>query len=410
MRRNIAAAILSFFLLVAYPLAAQACTCCLMPECDVPLYEATKEHLEEEGMEMRDFIKKQFQYHQIWIVHDFWRYYMLPALKNMAAQLTAMGMYQMHIIGQFFDAKQQLETEQVLDALKAQAHKDYQPSTELCKVGSVARGLAPAGRTGQANAVILAQRSQDRQLGNINTVGAEGFSTDRLARLKNLKEIYCDGLAENTKIQPMCTGGSRPNNDVDYARMMGNASTLNLDFTDGTLTPGETDFLALANNLFAHDIFSRPSGSIIRIKENQDNFMDVRAVVAKRSVAENSFYAIAGLKASGPGNDAPDKLLAQMGAAGYAGPNPSYYSMLEVMAQKMYQDPNFYSNLYETPANTARKDVAMQAISLMLDRNRYKSELRYEAMLDVWLETEIVKYQDSVENRMNWLSDTGKEN
>ncbi|MBU0859664.1 MAG: hypothetical protein KJ667_06980, partial [Alphaproteobacteria bacterium] len=87
------------------------------------------------------------------------------------------------------------------------------------------------------------------------------------------------------------------------------------------------------------------------------------------------------------------------------GNRPSYFALMDVMAQKIYQRPEFYTDLYDKPANVARKDVAMKAIDLMVDRDIYKSDLRYESMLAVLLEMELMKHQRRVQNRLRSLEE-----
>jgi hypothetical protein len=41
----------------------------------------------------------------------------------------------------------------------------------------------------------------------------------------------------------------------------------------------------------------------------------------------------------------------------------------------------------------------MQAIGLMLSRDMYKSELRSEGLMALWLETELMRMQEDVRNR-----------
>ena len=67
------------------------------------------------------------------------------------------------------------------------------------------------------------------------------------------------------------------------------------------------------------------------------------------------------------------------------GLRPSYYAQLELLAKKIYQNPDFYANLYDKPANVKRKRVALQAIELMLDRAIYESQIRQEMAASVLL-------------------------
>jgi hypothetical protein len=71
------------------------------------------------------------------------------------------------------------------------------------------------------------------------------------------------------------------------------------------------------------------------------------------------------------------------------GENPSYYAQLEILAKKIYQDTDFYANLYDKPANVSRKLVSMKAIELMLDRAIYESQLRREMAVSVTLSSKL---------------------
>jgi hypothetical protein len=90
-------------------------------------------------------------------------------------------------------------------------------------------------------------------------------------------------------------------------------------------------------------------------------------------------------------------LLGSDGAGNEIG--PSYYAQMEVLTKKIYQNPDFYTNLYDKPANVERKEVAMQAIGLMQKFDLFKSYLRTEASLSVLLETSIQDLQDKVQDQ-----------
>ena len=140
----------------------------------------------------------------------------------------------------------------------------------------------------------------------------------------------------------------------------------------------------------------------------QKLYLDMRSVVAKRAVAENSFNAITAMKSEGtPGSR--DYLLALMRELGVTqedanrmlGANPSYYAQMEVLTKKIYQNPDFYTNLYDKPANVERKGVALQAIGLMQKFDLFKSYLRNEASLSILLELAVMDLQEEVENEIN---------
>lgn len=376
-------------------------------------HEVTRDHIMEEMVKHKNF----------W-ANDFFNDYVYKALLGMTHELTAMGMHQVAVVGAMLDAQNQIRTQRLMQQLSAEAHKDYQPSADMCTFGTAARGLASAERRAQGVALTLTGRSQDRQLGNLNTAAAVSFAADRTARLRQFKQRYCNAQDNDNGLSGVCIpGGPTPatiNRDIDYTRTLGLARTLNVDMTDNVLTGDEQDIMAMSSYLYANVIPNRPSEAILKVPANQDEFLDWRSVVAKRSVAENSFNAIVGMKSAGSeavnsNSRYVQAVLTQLGvspaeARAMLGTNPSYYALMEVLSQRIYQSPEFYTNLYDKPANVERKDAAMQAIDLMLDHDSYRSELRYESMLAVLLEMEIMKYQESVQNRLNSLEERGRRN
>lgn len=406
------------FMVSMWPVEARACGSCA---CVTAAHLETRAYIVAWHNATRTHITNEFKYHQNWLMNDFFRLTVGPALQMMTEQLVSTGMLQIFAVGTFFDAKEQLETQGLMQELTAQAHKDYQPSTEMCTFGTAARSLAGAARNAQLAAFALNQRSQDRQFSNANTNSSVGPSEDREGRLRHFIGRYCDPEDNMEGFETLCGTGGSPehfNDDVDFTGTFSSKETLDIDFSDTTDSDDEQDVFALRDNLYAHDIMEPLSQSIISITENQQLVFDKRALVARRGVAENSFNNITGMKMEGTGASAETGkfaavLLQQMGVPAaetetLIGKQPSYYAMIETLGQTIYQDPRFFTGLYDTPANTARKEVAMQAVGLMIDRDAFLSELRYEAALSGILETEVAKYQDAAQNRAGGVTQTEK--
>jgi hypothetical protein len=438
---------------------------------------------------------------QVWTVSIFWEDNLLPALMLMTEQLSVVAMKQAQIIGSFMDAKHQLETQQIFQKMAARSHKDYHPSTGMCEFGSSAKSLAASERKSELTSMVLARRSQNRALGNSNTAGVTA-DTDKESRLRQFRTKFCDPRDNNDGLSFMCEhdedsvltnstlGGepsadgysgrgigaptgpppgsptapprdARKNKDIDFVRTIDFPWTLNIDFvttaTDpvtrtvpaSTLTNEEEEVLALASNLYGQEIMVRSDPGALQTTEpgQQPNpaqiaYMDARALMAKRSVAENSFNAIASMKSAGtpgshdyllaimeqflppppppppPGSSVPvdpnsPRNRAMRDIEQMLGPNPSYYAQMEILTKKMFQNPDFFTNLYDTPANVGRKGVAIQAIGLMQKFDLYKSYLRNEASLSVLLELAIQDLQEEVESTLDTSggqgpTDTGK--
>ncbi len=389
-------------------------------------------------------LRSEMTAHKIWTISIFWEDNLLPALMLMAEQLTAVAMQQMQIVGTFLDAKNQLESQRLLQEIAARTHKDYHPSVGVCEFGSGAKSLAASERKAEMNAVIMAQRSQDRALGNVNTAAAVGEEGDRLSRIKQFREKFCDVGDNNNGLRYMCdhdqapggaVGGTqreRLNKDIDFIRTVDYPWTLDVDFVSTTadpfnglvpvtdLTDNEEEIMALAANLYGANVFFRPPAPALQIQnandvtKMQENYLDMRSVIAKSSVAENSFNAITAMKSEGtPGSK--DYLVALMRELGISnadaltllGDNPSYFAQMEVLTKKIYHNPDFYTNLYDKPANVERKGVALQAIGLMQKFDLFKSYLRNEASLSVLLELAVEELQGDIENEINPVTGEG---
>ena len=434
--RKIITAFSLLAIMATAPKTVLAAACC---QCNGTVNAALSSNWPTTQTQLQNRVTSEYTGLRTFWVQTLWQDNILPAMMGFADQVVAVSSHQTAIIGTFFDAKQQLETQRTLQRIRARAHKDYHPSTGVCTFGSTTRSLAASERKAELTAHVLSQRFQDRMLGGANTAAAPGPAADKMARIRQFREKFCDPTNNNNSLGLLCEhdqdndlsnstyrsssdgiGASdiqRMNKDIDYLRTIDNKWTLDIDFTNTDLTDDEEDVLALADNLYGHEVFLRPPGpDLLASGPNNfpaiaQSFMDARAAVAKLSVAKNSFDSITSMKAKGTAgsrdslklileelgvtdSDDIDQLL---GATTGASDGPSYYAQMEVLTKKIYQNPDFYTNLYDKPANVERKRVAMQAIGLMQKYDLYKSYLRYEAALSVLLELAVVDLQERVD-------------
>ncbi len=400
-------------------------------------------------------IDQEFKRLQRFIVHEMWEQSILPGMMLAAEQFTAVALHQAMIIGMFIDAESQMDAQRLLQEIRARAHKDYHPSVGLCEFGSVMKSLAATERQGEVSAVVLSQRSQDRQLGQRDTAGMYGSNLEKSARIMHFKSLFCNekdrGNTLTSALSSLCSTNvawgeanfdeaarSRMNKDIDYFSLIDSPWTLTLNLfnkniVDAGATPeihNEDDehVLAMASNLYAHDNFPRIPARLLTNHPNKEltsmqrAYMDMRSIIAKRSVAENSFYAIAAMKAegnktattSGGSTSADDTsssriymehILNELGVPtsdilALLGEYPSYYAQMEILTKKIYQNPDFYTNLYDKPANVERKTVALQAIKLMQKFDILKSFLRNEMSTSILLELAVSDLQNEVEDRI----------
>lgn len=351
----------------------------------------------------------------------------VEALKMMAAQMTGVMGQQALIVGSYFDADEQLDTQRDLQMLSARAQKDYHPSEQLCAYGTGIRSLADTEERGRMNNQALNAILMKEYSNNENTVAAAGLVNDRLDRLQKFKDLYCDPRDHGNQLWELCfskayEGGppsdvtltperlQRVNKDIDYHRTLSEPRTLDVDFTDTVKVADEEDVIALARNLYwdrAMDPAIMSAG-----KFDEQGYMTLRSLIAKGSLAHNSFTTIVGMKSKSPVKTDPAEEIRTGGAHLKAilkdfnippadiekmfGHNPSYFAQMEILSKTLYQHPNFYTNLYDKPANIARINAAMTAIRLMQLRDRFDSQTRRELLMAALMEDSLGTEENKV--------------
>ena len=99
--------------------------------------------------------------------------------------------------------------------------------------------------------------------------------------------INWTGVA-NTGLSSVCnaTDANRVNADIDYTRLIENRRTLDIARPFDIGAPDELDTIALGNNLYGHNVLFRAidRDSIIDDEKQQEAYLELRAVAAKRSV------------------------------------------------------------------------------------------------------------------------------
>lgn len=341
------------------------------------------------------------------------------SLMSMTEQLSATAMYYTKIIGTFFDAKMQMQTQRQLQLMQAQAHKDYHPSEQMCVFGTFVKSVATveekARHERQAFNKIMMERYANADLPD----GYQGDFVDLESRLKQFRSTYCDPTDHNNALGAFCehrdSGGAlliggqdaeRLNRDVDYARLADSPMTLNVDFSDNVLSPEEEDIIALARNLYWQEILPivKPGDLSSKTNELDSDYMEARRLMAMHNVSHNTLGHIMSMKAQAPEGIAADSGWSFMKAfmrefgltdtqiADTLGERPSYYAQMDVLTKKMYQDPEFYINLYDKPVNVNRISASMDAIKLMQMRDWFHTAARREMLSSLLLESSLTGY------------------
>lgn len=288
------------------------------------------------------------------------------------------------------------------------------PDQNTCSAGTAVEFLARTEEDARVTAAAGAAAVSSRQAMLSGTPQASGEGWEKETRFKRCIEKYCDledhggnvvGAVDALKTRGglnMLEGDERRTNaDIDYGRSFAAPLTLDVDGSapdDGAYE----DMLTMASYLYGHDQFFNLTRDRI-----DSSLFDVRALQAKRNLVANSFLAQMELKAKSKEPMSPEMLAAyqNLGFSGTAladmvGENPSYHAQMDVLTRRLYQDPQFYTNLVTTRENLDSQATAMDAFANMQMRDLYESLRRQELLFAVLLEAKIGKQAIDQDDRV----------
>lgn len=315
--------------------------------------------------------------------------------------------------GAMTDASNLLNATRLIDIHKTETAKNYTPSEQICRFGTVSRSLAASEVKAATNQLVLSEAGLSRNLGTIFSVGSAGRGLDNYNRLLEFVGQFCDLGDNNNGLDELCNSANpitdrNHNRDIDYARTIDDKPTINADFTDGSLKEDESDVLALGNYIYGHwQPLRRPSFSEMESQASAvENYNEYRSIIARRAAAQNSYAVAAALRTSGSGasNTYIAEILKRLGLSNDqigkfyvpGAVNLSYNAQMEMLTRRIYQDPAFYANLMDSPANVERSSAAMAGIGLMQDRDIYKSTTRSEMLLGLLVQMEARKLAENI--------------
>ncbi|MDY0029604.1 MAG: hypothetical protein RBR86_06650 [Pseudobdellovibrionaceae bacterium] len=410
---------LAVFLVVALPVkqAKAYCTCCscycIYTCCNMG---STNQFITDAFNDYRsDFIMDSFYKNQ------FEKQGLKPMSDNLRNAVARMGL----MIGAFLDGYTENAALAKVQKLNADTMKDYHVSDQICRVGTLSRSLAATETKMEVQQTIMSARGLARNSGRKFSSGVSGRGRDNYERMYSFVKYYCDNMDNNKGLSAVCqplgnvkeTRDVEYNRDIDFTKAFEEKETLNIDFTDNTLTRDENTIMNLSNFLYGHTQESSrmSSRAIYELSGSIELYAQNRSFMARRAVAQNSFSKIMAMKSGGSGaaQSYITNFMGQlgMGAADvnkyYGGDyfgtkkapydnttSASYFAQMGVLSKKLYQDPKFYVNLMDTKANVKRISASMEAIDLAQTRDIFESTSRSEMLMAVLLDLEARKQID----------------
>jgi hypothetical protein len=317
-------------------------------------------------------------------------------LKRIADEIRNSVLSSVSSIGSMFDARILNDTLRSLRISTVETLKNYTPSDTICRFGTLSRSLAISEATVEKNRLAFSKILFDRNRQQYNTVYSEpGQGLNYM--IEDFKVKYSEGVDNNNFLDGYCTAATNTsdalyNRDVDFTRVFDVPLTFDADFTGAAKTNDQQSLIALFHNLTKIPPYMSSGEEAFDPNKNLLTTQDARAINAARDVADNSFGALVGEKAKTTSASANymRAVLTRLGVTApdanrLIGENPSYFAQMEILTKKIFQDPTFYANLYDSPANIDRQRVAMKAVELQQDRDFLESLRRREMLLSVLL-------------------------
>ena len=246
--------------------------------------------------------------------------------------------------------------------------RDRRPSRERCRTATGARGLARSRRAQE----LAKARSETAGVGRIagDKSVSRGSAADNSERFEAVMGRFCN----------------RGRAGEDAGACGGRAGMHGADLKPGNLfdrgtigTPEERrTALELSRNLAVPVVFDPVPVASAETSQERRQALLARSAAARSALAADYFSHARGLRAPGAALGA---WAAAMVPERDASRPVSRYELLEILAARRFEDPDWFVRLQAmTGPNLLREMVSLQAISLMLDWERFRGEERRGAV------------------------------
>ena len=296
----------------------------------------------------------------------------VEALRLQTGQLSGYIAQSAKAVSGALDSQTKLQAQTAREVAETAAMRARRPSRSACEAITGLSGLAAAGRAAEGAHARAAVAETGRIAGDLAIVERPGAAAGDAARFRTLTREYCNaGRAGEAPV--LCRGGD---------------ALHGADLRTGTLFDRRTfaseaelrAAVELSRNLAAPVVHDPPALASADTDRERRRVLLARAADARTALAADYLAQARALRAPG----APLGGWAAEVARG-TGRDPdapvSRYELLELLAVSRFEDPDWFVGLQAMSAeNLLRELVTLQAVSLMLDWQRYRTDERRGAM------------------------------
>ena len=296
----------------------------------------------------------------------------IEALRLQTGQLSGYTAQSARAITGALDSQTRLQAQIAREAAETEAMRARRPSRGACEGITGLAGLAATGAASARARASAAITETGRITGDRAVVERPGAAAGDAARFETLTRTYCNA--------------GRAGEDPDLCR--GADALHGADLHAGTLFERRTfaseeelrAAVELSRNLAAPVVHDPPPLSSADTDRERRRALLARAADARMALAADYFAEARALRAPGA---ALGKWAAEVAPAlrRDADTPVSRYELLEQLASRRFEDPDWFVRLQAMSAeNLLRELVTLQAVSLMLDWQRYRTDERRGAI------------------------------
>ena len=311
----------------------------------------------------------------------------VEALRLQTGQLSGYTAQSAKAIAGALDSQTRLQAQIAREAAETEAMRARRPSRNACEGITGLSGLAATGRASAHARAGAAITETGRITSDRAVVDRAGAAAGDAARFETLTRTYCNAgrAGEDTRAGDSGLSGT----SVSGTSVCRGESALHgADLQAGTLFDRRTfasedelrAAVELSRNLAAPVVHDPPPLSSADTDRERRRVLLARAAEARTALASDYLAEARALRA--PGAALGEWAAAVAGVSGRDGESPvSRYALLELLASRRFEDPDWFVGLQAMSAeNLLRELVTLQAVSLMLDWQRYRTDERRGAI------------------------------
>ena len=312
----------------------------------------------------------------------------IEALRLQTGQLSGYIAQSAKAVTGALDSQTKLQAQTAREVAETRRMLAHRPSRSACEAVTGLRGLAAAGAAAKSAHARASATETGRITGDRAVVDRPGAAAGDAARFETVTREYCNAVraGEDTRAGP---GTSVSGTSVSGMSVCRGADALHgTDLMAATLFDRRTfaseaelrAAVELSRNLAAPVVHDPPAIASADTERERRRVLLARSADARTALAADYLAQARAMRAPGAALGGWAAEIAR--DAGRDPETPvSRYELLELLTSGRFEDPDWFVGLQAMSAeNLLRELVILQAVSLMLDWQRYRTDERRGAI------------------------------